>query len=55
MPKKPNYDFERKQRDHAKAAKKAEKLAIKVAARERNAMDAEPDEANTEAKTPSDD
>ncbi|MEX0953712.1 MAG: hypothetical protein WDZ83_00695 [Rhizobiaceae bacterium] len=36
MPKKPNYDFERQQREHAKASKKAEKLAEKAAAREDN-------------------
>ena len=35
MPKKPNYDFERKERDRAKAAKKAEKLAAKAEAKAR--------------------
>ncbi|MGI6852501.1 hypothetical protein [Mesorhizobium sp. 1B3] len=34
MPRKPNYDFERKERERAKAAKKAEKLAAKAEARE---------------------
>lgn len=33
MPRKPNYDFERKERDRAKAAKKAEKLAAKAEAK----------------------
>jgi hypothetical protein len=31
--KKPNFDFERRERDKAKAAKKAEKQAEKAAAR----------------------
>lgn len=36
----PNYDQERKERDRIKAAKKAEKLAIKVAAaKERKAAE----------------
>jgi hypothetical protein len=34
MPKKPNYDFERKERERAKAAKKAEKLAAKAGVKE---------------------
>ena len=33
MPRTPNYDFERKERDRIKAAKKAEKLAAKEAKR----------------------
>lgn len=33
MPRTPNYDFERKERDRIKAAKKAEKLAAKAAKR----------------------
>lgn len=36
MAKTPNYDHERRERDKAKAAKKAEKLASKLAAKERN-------------------
>jgi hypothetical protein len=32
----PNYDHDRRERDRAKAAKKAEKLAAKAAAKERN-------------------
>ena len=35
MPKKPNYDFERRERDRAKAAKKADKAAAKRDQRER--------------------
>ena len=31
MPRTPNYNFERKERDRLKAAKKAEKLAAKAA------------------------
>ena len=31
MPRTPNYNFERKERDRLKAAKKAEKLALKAA------------------------
>ncbi|WP_192856887.1 hypothetical protein [Manganibacter manganicus] len=31
MPRTPNYNFERKERDCLKAAKKAEKLALKAA------------------------
>ena len=34
MPRPPNYSMERKDRDRAKAAKKAEKLAAKAAAKE---------------------
>jgi hypothetical protein len=39
MARAPNYDQERKERDRAKAAKKAEKLAAKAAVRERDAID----------------
>lgn len=35
MARPPNYSHERKERDRAKANKKAEKLAAKAAARER--------------------
>lgn len=41
MPRPPNYRHERKQRDLAKAAKKAEKLAAKTAAKERDKAEAE--------------
>ena len=36
MPKKPNYDFERRERDRLKAAKSAEKAAAKREQRERD-------------------
>jgi len=49
MPRPPNYNHERMERDRAKAAKKAEKLAAKAAARERGA-----DKAETEAKPQTD-
>ena len=35
MAKTPNYDFDRRERDRQKAAKKAEKLAAKANAREK--------------------
>ena len=35
MPKTPNYDFERKERERLKGLKKAEKLAAKAAAKEK--------------------
>ena len=35
MPRPPNYNHERKERDRIKAQKKAEKLAAKAAAKER--------------------
>lgn len=36
MAKTPNYDFDRRERDRLKAAKKAEKLAAKANAREKS-------------------
>ncbi|WP_201285502.1 hypothetical protein [Chelativorans xinjiangense] len=36
MARAPNYNHERKERDRIKAAKKAEKLATKAAAKERS-------------------
>lgn len=36
MAKTPNYDHDRRERDRAKAAKKAEKLAAKALAKERS-------------------
>ncbi len=36
MPRKPNYRFERSERDKAKAAKKAERLKAKIAKPETN-------------------
>lgn len=41
MPRPPNYSHERNERDRAKANKKAEKLAAKAAARERETPDTE--------------
>jgi hypothetical protein len=52
MPRPPNYNHERMERDRAKANKKAEKLAAKAAARERVSDKAE---AESETKTASDD
>lgn len=49
MPRVPNYDHERRERDRLKAAKKAEKQAAKAAARERPAKP-EDGEAETETK-----
>lgn len=46
MPRTPNYDFERKERDRVKAAKKAEKLAAKAA---KNRSE-KPDESTSEAE-----
>ena len=40
MARPPNYSHERKERERAKANKKAEKLAAKAAARERGTVDA---------------
>ncbi|WP_206455207.1 hypothetical protein [Aurantimonas marina] len=37
MPRKPNFDFERQERDKAKAAKKAAKAEAKAAAKEQAA------------------
>jgi hypothetical protein len=41
MPRPPNYNQERKERDRIKAAKKAEKLAAKAAAREKSKVAAD--------------
>ena len=46
MARTPNYNFERKERERLKAAKKAEKQAAKAAAKERTATESE---AETEA------
>ncbi|VVT07882.1 hypothetical protein [Rhizobium sp. EC-SD404] len=40
MPRAPNYNHERQERDRAKANKKAEKLAAKAAAKERGSDEA---------------
>ena len=52
MPRPPNYSMERKDRERAKAQKKADKLAAKAAARERTGNE-QPDEP--EAPAPQDD
>ena len=41
MPKKPNYDFERRERDRLKAAQKAAKTAAKAAAKQERQRGAE--------------
>lgn len=41
MPRPPNYNQERQDRDRAKAAKKAEKLAAKAAAKQQHSTEAE--------------
>jgi hypothetical protein len=51
MPKKPNYDFERRERDRAKAAKAADKAIDKANARREQR---ERDAAVPETDTPSD-
>ena len=51
MARTPNYNFERKERERLKAAKKAEKQAAKAAAKERTAPESE---TETEA-APADD
>ena len=51
MPKKPNYDFERRERDRLKAAKTAAKAAAKAAAK----LDQRPrDDAEAGAAQPAD-
>ncbi|MFC3076690.1 hypothetical protein ACFODL_01175 [Phenylobacterium terrae] len=45
MAKKPNYQFERRERDRAKAAKMAEKAAAKRELKERERAAASPDGA----------
>jgi hypothetical protein len=55
MPRKPNYQFERRERDRLKAIKNAEKAAAKKEAKERakaqNAGTAAPGEADPGEKT----
>lgn len=50
MPRPPNYNHERQERDRAKANKKAEKLAAKAAAKERAASSVETEETKTESE-----
>lgn len=42
MARKPNYDFERRERDRLKAEKKAQRAAEKKEAREKKAGESEP-------------
>ena len=55
MPRKPNYEFERRERARLKAAKNAEKAAAKKEAKERakaeTAGAAPPDELDPDEKT----
>jgi hypothetical protein len=52
MAKKPNYDFERRERDRAKAGKKADKAADKAnARREQRERDAETPPSDTTPNT----
>ena len=48
MPKTPNYDFERKERERLKGLKKAEKLAAKAAAKEKAKVEGETDAETAE-------
>lgn len=43
MPRAPNYDFERKERERQKALKKADKLAAKQEAKDKRVESPEPD------------
>jgi hypothetical protein len=51
MPRTPNYSMERKDRDRAKAAKKAEKLAAKAAAKEERAAGVKRDDTEAGSQT----
>ena len=55
MPRKPNYEFERRERDRLKAIKNAEKAAAKKEAKERAKAEAagaaSPDEPDPDEKT----
>ena len=51
MPKTPNYDFERKERERLKALKKQEKLAAKAAAKEKSKPSGETEAETTEDPT----
>jgi hypothetical protein len=55
MPRKPNYDFERRERERLKALKNAEKAAAKKEAKERAKAEAagtpSPDELDPSDKT----
>jgi len=49
LPRKPNYSFERRQRDLAKAAKKAARLEARTLRRERRAAERQASESDGEA------
>ena len=51
MPRAPNYDYERKERDRLKAIKKAEKQAAKAAAKERAEASGETETAEDSDRT----
>ncbi|HEY6632952.1 MAG TPA: hypothetical protein VIZ90_16000 [Rhizobiaceae bacterium] len=51
MARTPNYSMERKDRDRAKAAKKAEKLAARAAAKEERSPTSDKREGETPAQT----
>jgi len=53
LPQKPNYDFERKERDRQKSAKKAEKLATKKAVKAPQELERDKDVGSTDVETPS--
>ena len=56
MARKPNYDFERMERQRAKAAKKTERLEVKKEkAKKRKEGSADLDSTGLETKTPSTD
>jgi hypothetical protein len=50
MARPPNYSQERKERDRVKAARKAEKLAAKAAARERGKSEPEAEDAEADSE-----
>jgi len=55
MARKPNYNFERAERERIKALKAAEKAEAKRAARERAQSDAQPDADGAVSAAPGDD
>ena len=52
MARKPNYDFERRERDRLKAEKKALRAAAKKEAREQNATADDQTDAEAETESP---
>ena len=51
MPRKPNYSFERRERERMKAEKKARRTAEKKEARENKAQVVDPSEVDREQKS----